>query len=151
MAAGLTIRHGAQLAVDITLRSVLTCCGAPRPNAAAVGGAILTQARRDKEARYSELVAAERCRLVVVTLETGGRWSAEALSFIEEMAQARARNAPFRLRRSAFLAWRKRWTECCRSLAPGRSPLPWLQVRTTRCRGSMERATPDLADLFGSV
>ena len=29
--------------------------------------------------------------------------------------------------------------ECCRSLAPGRSPLPWLQVRTTRCRGSMER------------
>ena len=29
--------------------------------------------------------------------------------------------------------------ECCRSLAPGRSLLPWLQVRTTRCQGSMER------------
>ena len=46
----------------------------------------------------------------------------EALSFIEAMAQARARNAPYRLRRSAFLAWRKRWTRmvsvsCARSFA----------------------------------
>ena len=39
---------------------------------------------------------------MVVVLETGGRWSAEALSFIEEMAQARARDAPFPLRRSAL-------------------------------------------------
>ena len=77
LAAGPPIRHGAQLAVDITLRSVLTCCGAPRPNAAAVNGAILTQARRDKEARYSELVAAKRSRLVVDALETGGRWKAQ--------------------------------------------------------------------------
>ena len=45
----------------------------------------MTQARRDKEAN-SELVAAERC-LVVVTLETEGQWSAEAFSFSEEMAQ----------------------------------------------------------------
>ena len=50
LAAGLPIRHGAQLAIDITLRSVLICCGAPRPNAAAVDGAILTQVRCDKEA-----------------------------------------------------------------------------------------------------
>ena len=76
---------GAQLAVDITLRSALTCCGAPRPNAAAVDGAVLTQARRDKD-RYSELVAAQRCRLVVVALETGGWWSGEA-SFIEERSR----------------------------------------------------------------
>ena len=66
LAAGLPIRHGAQLAVDITLRSALTCCGAPRPNAVAVDGAVLTQARRDKEAKYSELVAAERCCLVAL-------------------------------------------------------------------------------------
>ena len=58
---------------------------------------------------------------MVVALETGGRWSAETLSFIEELAQARARDAPFRLRRSGFLAWRKQWTRmsvsCARSFA----------------------------------
>ena len=91
-------------------------------------------AQRDKEARYSELVAAERCRLVVVALETGGWWSAEALSFIEEMAQARARDAPF----GCILGVEEAVDQNV-VLATGRSPLPWLQVRTTRCRGSMER------------
>ena len=70
--------------------------------------------------------------LLLLFVETGGRWT---LSFIEEMAQAgrethRSGNADPH-------SWRG--PECCRSLAPGRSPLPWLQVRTTRCRGSMER------------
>ena len=66
LAAGLPIHHGS------------TSCGAPRPNAAAVNGAVLTHVRRDKEGRYSELLAAERCCLVLIALETGGRWSAEA-------------------------------------------------------------------------
>ena len=96
---GLPIRHGAQLAVDITLRSALTSCGAPRSNAAAVDGAVLTQARRDREGRYSEFVAAEQCCLVVVALETGGWWSAEASASVEEMAQARARDTPFNVGR----------------------------------------------------
>ena len=59
--------------------------------AATVNGAALSQARRDKEAKYSELVASERCRFVVVALETGGRWSTEALEFVADMASSRAR------------------------------------------------------------
>ena len=90
-------------------------------------GAILTQARREKETRYSELVAAENCRLVVVALETGGRWSAEALSFIEELAQARGARRTVPAAQIRILGM-----EEAVSLAPGRSPL-------TRCRGSMER------------
>ena len=110
VAAGLPIHHGAQLAVDITVRSAVTSVGAPRATAATVNGAALLQARRDKEAKYAELVASERCRLVVVALETGGRWSTEALEFVADMASSRARDAPPVLRCSAFLAWRKRWT-----------------------------------------
>ena len=122
VAAGLPIHHGAQLAVDITLRSAVTSVGAPRATAATVNGAALSQARRDKEAKYAELVASERCRLVVVALETGGRWSTEALEFVADMASSRARDAPPVLRRSAFLAWRKRWTRmlsvsCARAFA----------------------------------
>ena len=34
-----------------------------------------------------------RCRLVVVALETGGRWSNEAVDFIWQLTQAKARSA----------------------------------------------------------
>ena len=63
-----------------------------------------------------ELVASERCRLVVVALETGGRWSMEVLEFVAHMTFSRARDAPPALRRAAFLAWRKRWTRNAVSL-----------------------------------
>ena len=65
---------GAKLAVDITLRSVLGSSGEPQPHAADVDGAVLLTARRDKEATYPELATSTRCRLVVVAIETGGRW-----------------------------------------------------------------------------
>ena len=70
---------GSQVAVDVTFRSALRCSGEPQHNAADVNGATLAQARTDKETTYLELVASNRCRLVVVVpLETGGRWSEEA-------------------------------------------------------------------------
>ena len=70
MTAGLSIHHGAQLVVDITLKSAVTSVGASRTTGATVNGAALTQAPRDKEAKYAELAQG---RLVVVALETGGR------------------------------------------------------------------------------
>ena len=84
---------GSQLAVDVTLRSALTRSGEAQPGAAEEDGAILLQARVDKENKYPELLNG-RCRLVVVALETGGRWSNEAVDFIWQLAQARAREVP---------------------------------------------------------
>ena len=49
LASGLAMNHGAQLAVDITLRSAVTANGRACPNAATVDGAVLTKARLDKE------------------------------------------------------------------------------------------------------
>ena len=43
--SGLPMRHGAQLAIDITLRSATSANGLPRRNAAHRDGAVLTQAR----------------------------------------------------------------------------------------------------------
>ena len=51
------MNHGAQLAVDITVRSAVTACGRACPNAATVDGAVLTEGRRDKEREYTELNA----------------------------------------------------------------------------------------------
>ena len=75
LASGLPLHHGAQLTVDITVRNALTANGLACPNAAHTDGAVLLRARTDKERKYHELLDAERCRLVVVGLEVGGRWS----------------------------------------------------------------------------
>ena len=101
---------GAQLAVDITLRCVLTRAGEPHRNAADVDGAVLVNARRDKEAKYPELVASRRCKLVVVGIETGGRWSEEAVDFVRQLSVAKAEEVPSFMRRSVSLSWERRWT-----------------------------------------
>ena len=106
VASGLPLRHGAQLAADITLRSALTSGGRASTNAASVNGAALVRARRDKETKHAELVNGARCHLVVA-IETGGRWSDESMSSVAELASARSRDAPIPLQRSAFLAWRR--------------------------------------------
>ena len=44
--------------------------------------------------KYSELLAGDRCRLIVVALETRGRWSPQALEFVEGLARVRVRGPP---------------------------------------------------------
>ena len=50
--------------------------------------AVAEAARRDKEDKYPEFLCSQRCALVVVAVETGGRWSQEAADFVEELAFA---------------------------------------------------------------
>ena len=80
---------GTQLTVDIALRSALSASGEAQPGAAEEDGAVLAQARRDKEATYPEFLTSRRCRLVVVVIETGGRWSDEAADFLWQLALAK--------------------------------------------------------------
>ena len=105
LASGLPLNHGAQLAVDVTFRSALKACGSPATNAARVDGAVFNQCRRDKELKYHELVECARCLLVVVAIETGGRWSQEAATFVDSLASARSREPLPLMQRSSFLAW----------------------------------------------
>ena len=60
LAQGLPCYAGAQLAVDVMLRSSLTACGEARGRAAFEDGATCTDARRDKEATYNELIYLSR-------------------------------------------------------------------------------------------
>ena len=149
LASGLPLHRGSQLAVDITLRSALTAQGLPCPGAASTDGSVLHRARRDKERKYHELVEGERWRLTVVALETGGRWSSEAMDFVTDLARTRARTEPPPLRGSAFFAWRRRWTRmlavsCARAFAS--SLVSTLSVSPEGQDGH----APDLADLFAS-
>ena len=71
LASGLELNHGAQLAVDITVQSAVTACGRARPNAAAVDGAVLEEARHQKEVKY-ELCAGDASSWSASRQEGGG-------------------------------------------------------------------------------
>ena len=68
----------------------------------------MANARKRKEDRYPELQGA-RCRLVVTAMKVEGRWSEEAFNFLEDLAAARALDAPRILQGSARQHWKKRW------------------------------------------
>ena len=72
MAQDLLCFGGAQLAVDIILRSAFCATGEFQPGVVEVDGAVLVRARRDKENAYLELVTSRRCCLVVVAIENRG-------------------------------------------------------------------------------
>ena len=86
------------------------------------GAAVVDVVGADKERKYSELFYGNKCRLVVVALETGCRWSPEAVNFIERLSMARARDASLNVQTIIFVSWRCRWTRmiaisCGRSFA----------------------------------
>ena len=92
---GLSLWHGAQLAVDTTLVSPLHGDGTARRHAATTSGVALQAARRAKETTYPELSGeGGRARLVVLAAEVGGRWSQETTDFLNAMAKTRAQESP---------------------------------------------------------
>ena len=111
VADGLTLWHGAQLAIDTTLVSPLHRDGTARRTAADRDGAALLQARRTKETTYPELSGeGGRARLVVLAAEVGGRWSEETAQFLRALAKASARTAPLILQNRVKAAWLRRWS-----------------------------------------
>ena len=159
IASGLPVFGGAQLAVDVTLRSALDRCGQPRAQAHWKDGAVAEAARRDKETTYPELADGSRCRLVVLALETGGRFSAETVEFLRQLAEAKALAVPSYQRASAAIAFQRRWTRmlavCAASsytqslllskdalgaVDHGVSRQPWLQAVLTESRHETAQA-----------
>ena len=130
---GLSLWHGAQLAVDTTGVSPLHGDGSARRNAATSSGVALQAARRAKETTYPELSGeGGRARLVVLAAEVGGRWSQETADFLNAMAKAKAEEHPRILQGRVRDACVRRWSAllaCClaRSLAVSlleRRPVP---------------------------
>ena len=77
---------GVQLAIDTTLVSPLTRASEPRSRASRYAGAAVQDARRAKERTHPELLQTRRCKLVVLAIEVGGRWSQEATTFLRLLA-----------------------------------------------------------------
>ena len=137
VADGLTLWHGAQLAIDTTLLSPLRRDGSARPTAADHDGAALDDARRHKERTYPELSGdGRRARLVVLAAEVGGRWSVETANFWVSLAEAKALDSPYVLQGRVQQAFIRRWSAllACSAVRAfsasvlDRSPVPGLGV-----------------------
>ena len=122
LASGLPLFQGAQLAVDITIRSVLTASGAAIPNTSHTDG-------------------------VVVGVETGGRWSAESVEFINCLAAAKAREAPMVLRGSVSEGCRRRWTRMLSVSCSSAFACSLVSPSSVGPVGA-EGGVPELADLL---
>ncbi len=145
IASGLPVLGGSQLAIDVTLRSPLQCNGEPRAQADWCDGATAEAARADKEAEYPELATGARCRLVVLALETGGRFSRELGEFLRQLAHARSLAAPSFLRAATAAAYERRWSPMLAvsatssdlaNLASPQGREPWLQHLLTESRAA---------------
>ena len=111
VADGLPLFHGAQLAIDTTVVSVLRRNGTPHPRCANEDGVALEVARRRKEATCPELGGHNgRTRLVVLGSEVSGRWSEECRNFLSQLAKAKVRLDPPHLKVRARQAWHSRWS-----------------------------------------
>ena len=147
IANGLPLWGGSQLAVDTTLVSPLTSAGLPRRRRGSTAGVALAEARRAKERTYPEFAAAHRCRLVVLGLEVGGRWSAEAATFIRLLARARARGAAPSQRAACIAAFVGRWSGFL-SIAAARSFAASLLSLPISSTANLDGDAPLLSDVL---
>ena len=159
IASGLPVFGGAQLAIDVTVRSMLRCNGTPHGRAHWMDGVVAQEARRNKEDTYPELAGGGRCRLVVLAIETGGRCSAETTEFLRQLAEAKALTVSSFLRSSTSAAYQRRWMRMlavsvvasfCESLLSSQDSIPsagqslcrepWLQDLLMAARAEPECA-----------
>ena len=125
---------GVQLAIDVTLRRVLTAQGEAHPHAA------------DWTRRKTHIQ--NFCILEDASLCWPGRWSAEAVQVLRQLSRAKAHEVPSFMRVPVALMWERRWT---RLLAVARATsfaasLVDPASHVTWCHTGGE--APPLADLF---
>ena len=150
IANGLPLWSGAQLAVDTTLVSALDSAGQARRHQRLTAGAALRVARKAKERTYPELLRSARCRLVVVGIELGGRWSEEAAQFIRLLARSRSRAAPPLLRSSAWAAYVARWSALL-SFAAVQALAASLLSLPLAIAANVDGEALELSDLLGAA
>ena len=109
------------------------------PTCTPAGPSTEQPARRKGCHTYPELVRARRCRLLVVGVQVGGRFGAEAATWLRLLARHRASAAPAATRPAAQLT---RWS----GLLAVTAQRCWSSLLAGECHVGGE--TPNLSDLF---
>eukprot|EP00439_Symbiodinium_sp_Y106_P011468 s11075_g1.t1 len=139
---------------DVTLVSPLTREGRPQPSAASRDGAAIAVAERRKRAAYPELLRPGPQRLCVLACEAGGRWSAESLRLVTQLARLRAQRAPAALRGVAKQGWLRRWWGLLSTLAATLLGAPYVHgampgARLPALEEVLHDAAPPTPSLLG--
>lgn len=121
--------------------------GSPWPRAADEDGVGIERARRSHAEVYPELVDRARARLVVLGTEVGGRWAPEALTILRGLAKVKSRASPEQLRRSARLAWCRRWIRML-SVAAQNALAETLTKPSSPHLTELDGDTPELSDVL---
>ena len=138
---GLPVFGGLPICADATIVSPLTDEGVPHPGCTHDADAVFDRAIAAKHAKYHDLVASRRCKLLVLAAGTGGRWHANCIDFIRNLARFRASSEPAVLRRSMQLAYQRRWWSLL-SLALHNSIAAALDLSLDVVAGSFPVASP---------
>ena len=145
---------GEALCCDVTLVSPLKREGRPQPSAASRDGAAIAVAERRKRAAYPELLRPGPQRLCVLACEAGGRWSAESLRLVTQLARLRAQRAPAALRGVAKQGWLRRWWGLLSTLAATLLGAPYVHgampgARLPALEEVLHDAAPPTPSLLG--
>ena len=88
-------------------------------------------------------------RPVVLTFETRGRWSDEANKFLEELACARARDAPPTPRFAAAIVWQRRLVRILATAAARAFAHSLTALATDLGDEPVDVAAPERCDFLG--
>ena len=149
VANGLPSFHGAQVAVDVRLVCPIQRDGYPRPGADTEPGLALTQAEERKSRTYPEFGQQGRCKLVVLALEVGGRWSTATQTFLRPLARGRAPASPSHSRALAH-ALQRRWGQMLTVAANTAFSSSLLELPATAVP-SAGALTPPLVDVVADA
>ena len=90
-------------------RSAMHSNGRPYRDAATEDGRAIDRLTRQKYHDYPELVTSDRVRFVVLACEEGGRWGADVHEVVSDLVRLKVAPLHPLLRRSAALAFTRRW------------------------------------------
>ena len=106
---GMSIGNGRPVVGDMCMGSALHADGRPWTDAATDDGVTIERLTDQKHDTYPELVASDRARFVVLACEEGGRWGPDVFEVVKDLVKLKVAPLHPLLRRSAALAYTRRW------------------------------------------
>ena len=105
----MAIGNGLPVVSDMRMGSAMHADGTPYPDAATVDGKAIERLTDQKHDKYPELVASDRVHYVVLACEEGGRWGPDVFTVVNELVRLKVAPLHPLLRRSAALAYTRKW------------------------------------------
>ena len=106
---GMSIGNGRPVVGDMCMGSALHADGRPWARAATEDGVAIERLTDQKHNTYPELVASDRACFVVLACEEGGRWGPDVFEVVKDLVKLKVAPLHPLLRRSAALAYTRRW------------------------------------------